>query len=246
MSIDRCRLRTPFGTPFAVKHAATEPVKSSSPYISRSVNSSTASLYVPPPLTALSLDGYSERTRSRLLSSSLAEEIRHLLPLRLQLHDTWRLVYSLEQHGVSLQTLYTKSVPPRVASRPGYVIVVEDSLGGIFGAYLNEYPHPTKNGRYYGNGECFLWKSKSDAASTRSINIQFKAFPYTGINDYMILCEPGFISVGGGDGKFGLYFDDRFDKGVSNSCPAFGNEPLSDAGQKFQIVGVEVWRISNA
>ncbi|KAK7208306.1 TLD-domain-containing protein [Myxozyma melibiosi] len=211
-----------------------------------------------PPLTPLTLDGYREQTRVRLLSPQLAEEIRHLLPLRLQLYDTWRLCYSLEQHGVSLTTLYNLCVPPRGTSRPGYVLIVEDKHGGIFGAYLNEYPHPTKNGRYYGNGECFLWKSKvipntplasttslSDTASIRSVNMQFKAFPYTGINDYMILCDPGFISVGGGDGKYGIYIDDRFEKGISNSCPAFGNEPLSDSGMKFDIVGVEIWRISN-
>ncbi|KAK9363689.1 TLD-domain-containing protein [Lipomyces starkeyi] len=225
----------------------------------------TSQLFAAPPLTPLTLAGYGERTKSRLLSPQLAEEIRHLVPLRLQLYDTWSLCYSLEQHGVSLTTLYSLSVPPRTTSRPGYVLIVEDKLGGIFGAYLNENPRPTKNGRYYGNGECFLWKSRiinrtpnasmtslasaggdSDTASTKSVNIQFRAFPYTGINDYMILCEPGFLSVGGGDGKYGLYLDDRFERGISNSCPAFGNEPLSECGIKFDIVGVEVWRISSA
>ena len=28
--------------------------------------------------------------------------------------------------------------------------------------------------------------------------IRFKAFPYSGVNDYMIFCEQGFLSVGGG------------------------------------------------
>lgn len=28
--------------------------------------------------------------------------------------------------------------------------------------------------------------------------IRFKAFPYSGINDYMIFCEAGYLSVGGG------------------------------------------------
>ncbi|ODQ74939.1 hypothetical protein LIPSTDRAFT_49388 [Lipomyces starkeyi NRRL Y-11557] len=200
----------------------------------------TSQLFAAPPLTPLTLAGYGERTKSRLLSPQLAEEIRHLVPLRLQLYDTWSLCYSLEQHGVSLTTLYSLSVPPRTTSRPGYVLIVEDKLGGIFGAYLNENPRPTKNGRYYGNGECFLWKSRIINKTPNA------AFPYTGINDYMILCEPGFLSVGGGDGKYGLYLDDRFERGISNSCPAFGNEPLSECGIKFDIVGIEVWRISSA
>ncbi|KAK9450009.1 TLD-domain-containing protein [Limtongia smithiae] len=217
---------------------------------SRNASTSSLPLFSAPPLTPLTIDGYRERTKTRLLTRELAEEIRHLLPLRLQLYDTWRLCYSLEQHGVSITTLYNQCVPPRGASRPGYVLLVEDKAGGIFGAYLNEYPHPTKNGRYYGNGECFLWKSKvipplATAASAANGKDSDAAFPYTGINDYMILCEPFFLSVGGGDGKFGLYLDDRFEKGTSNSCPAFGNEALSDEGPKFSIVGVEVWRVSS-
>jgi hypothetical protein len=28
--------------------------------------------------------------------------------------------------------------------------------------------------------------------------IRFKAFPYSGVNDYMIFCEAGYLSVGGG------------------------------------------------
>jgi len=37
----------------------------------------------------------------------------------------------------------------------------------------------------------------STGASTPE-RIRFKAFPYSGINDYLIFCEHGFLSVGGG------------------------------------------------
>lgn len=75
--------------------------------------------------------------------------------------------------------------------------------------------------------------------------IRFKAFPYSGVNDYMMLCETGFLSVGGGDGHYGLWLDDTFEKGISSSCPTFGNEPLSDEGEKFDIIGVELWTIGD-
>jgi len=75
--------------------------------------------------------------------------------------------------------------------------------------------------------------------------IRFKAFPYSGVNDYMIFCETGFLSVGGGDGHYGLWLDDLFEKGISSSCLDFGNEPLSDEGTKFDILGVEVWYIGS-
>lgn len=38
--------------------------------------------------------------------------------------------------------------------------------------------------------------SRSGASTPE--RIRFKAFPYSGINDYMIFCEQGFLSVGGG------------------------------------------------
>lgn len=38
--------------------------------------------------------------------------------------------------------------------------------------------------------------SRSGTATPESI--RFKAFPYSGVNDYMIFCEQGFLSVGGG------------------------------------------------
>lgn len=75
--------------------------------------------------------------------------------------------------------------------------------------------------------------------------IRFKAFPYSGVNDYMMLCDAGFLSVGGGDGRYGLWLDDTFEKGVSSSCPTFGNEPLSDEGEKFDIIGVELWTVGS-
>jgi hypothetical protein len=75
--------------------------------------------------------------------------------------------------------------------------------------------------------------------------IRFKAFPYTGENDFTIFCQHEYLSVGGGDGHYGLWLDDNLNKGVSDACPTFGNEALSDDGAKFNILGVEVWYIGS-
>ena len=75
--------------------------------------------------------------------------------------------------------------------------------------------------------------------------IRFKAFPYSGVNDYLIFCEHSFLSVGGGDGKYGLWLDGILEKGVSSPSMTFGNEGLSEEGEKFEIVGVEVWCIGD-
>jgi TLD len=275
----------------------------------------TASPFSPPPLTPLSLRSTLSPSRL-LLSRTLAEEIRLLVPPRLQLVENWRLAYSLEADGASLHTLYNCCQKMAARSqRAGYVVVVRDSSsatnGAIFGAYLSDPPKPSLH--YYGTGECFLWKASilssvrflhsslhsnangeppsmdllelaglppppsSDTTNLQRTTIlrddhdarkpqashngelllqppseptsgistpdriRFKAFPYSGINDFMIYCESGYLSVGGGDGHYGLWFDEQLEHGVSDPCPTFGNEPLSEEGHKFDMLGIEVW-----
>ncbi|KAJ4862209.1 TLD domain-containing protein [Trichoderma breve] len=226
----------------------------------------TLSPFRPPPLDPVVLHGYKDNTPagSRLLTNVVAEEIRTMVPERLRITEDWRLVYSLEQNGTSLATLYQRCRQYE-GMRVGFVLVVKDQEGGTFGAYLSEYPHPAPS--YFGNGECFLWRastltslppppSADTTHLTRSTTlappsrsgastpgIRFKAFPYSGLNDFYINCETGFLSVGSGGGHYGLWLDDSLDVGHSATCETFGNEPLSDAGPKFSVIGVELWVI---
>ncbi|EXJ60086.1 hypothetical protein A1O7_04236 [Cladophialophora yegresii CBS 114405] len=280
----------------------------------------TASPFQPPPLTPLELihSLSSKAAESLLLTRSLAEEIRLLIPPRLQLIDHWKLAYSLEAHGSSLATLYEHCA--RVSTytqRSGYVLVVRDGStssahGSVFGAYLSDAPKPSLH--YFGTGECFLWRAsilpalrhlsgnakrgsepapedllelaglppppsadtthlqrfttiRGDRRTSGSAaalqqpgsahlqpvpdrsgastpdRIRFKAFPYSGLNDFLLYCESSYLSVGGGDGHYGLWLDDELNSGVSESCPTFGNEPLSEEGRKFEVLGVEMWYV---
>lgn len=285
----------------------------------------TASPFQPPPLTPLLLDPAKASSSSVILTRALAEEIRLLVPPRLQLCESWNLVYSLEEDGVSLTTLYSKCQSQSIPKGGSFVLVVKDAAGGvshspanppsppqmhtlqrtanaiqIFGAYLTDAPRPSSS--FYGTGECFLWRSSilpassllsslppppsapesaslgrsttiaSPKFSSRNHNhlssssaffannsnnnsrtpspapsveqrIRFKAFPYSGVNDYLIFCEAGFLSVGGGDGRYGLWLDGVLERGISSSCMTFGNEGLSEEGEKFEVVGVEVWLV---
>ena len=79
-----------------------------------------------------------------------------------------------------------------------------------------------------------------------------KSYKWTGANDYIILSEAGFVSIGGGNGKFGLWMDKDLDKGYSTQCPAFRNEVLckptgkSSDGEsegKFEIMAIECWAV---
>ncbi|PYH75775.1 TLD-domain-containing protein [Aspergillus uvarum CBS 121591] len=316
----------------------------------------TASPFQPPPLTPLTLTDpdshHPPNNEDYLLTRSLAEEIRLLVPARLQLCDTWRLAYSLERDGASLSTLYEncRAISHR-SPRAGYVLIIRDaspstssstptttstnhtsthSSGAVFGAYMTDPPHPDSH--YFGTGECFLWRAsvlqppstvqllqsmstinkntqdndpnhedaawealeraglplppsadtthagrsttlrsrsplprpsgnlsvpggtssspqhpgqQSRSGTATPEQIRFKAFPYSGVNDYMMFCETGFLSLGGGDGHYGLWVDSSLEKGVSAASQTFGNEPLSDEGVKFDILGVEVWYVGS-
>ncbi|RMZ82282.1 hypothetical protein DV738_g1874, partial [Chaetothyriales sp. CBS 135597] len=205
--------------------------------------------FQPPPLTPLELnhDLSESAADALLLTRSLAEEIRLLIPPRLQLLDHWKLAYSLEIHGSSLATLYEHCAQVSLTNRrAGYILVVKDGStaaanGSMFGAYLTDPPRPSQH--YFGTGECFLWQQPSASGTSTPDRIRFRAFPYSGINDFMIYCEADYLSVGGGDGHYGLWLDDTLDHGISEQCPTFGNEPLSDEGKKFQVLGVEVWYV---
>ena len=108
-----------------------------------------------PPLAPITLNGFSETTTERILSEKFAEEIRLMMPARLQVQENWDLVYSLDQHGVSLATLYSRSKSFN-SPQAGFVVIVKDRRENVFGAYLSDYPHVHPH--YYGTGECFLFK----------------------------------------------------------------------------------------
>ena len=91
----------------------------------------TASPFQPPPLTPLTLSGSTSSSSSTILSKAVAEEIRLLLPPRLQLAEQWSLAYSLEQDGVSLGTLYNKCASSEIPRDASFVLVVQDGAGGV-------------------------------------------------------------------------------------------------------------------
>ncbi|RPA79800.1 TLD-domain-containing protein [Ascobolus immersus RN42] len=206
------------------------------PAIQRSTPRRPRTPLQPPSIT---LSGWNPSTSTRLLSSSLAQDIWSALPERWQFSHDWHLVYSLEQHGSSLTTLYNNCDASK-DSFAFYVLVVGDTIGGIFGAALTDPPAPS--GRYFGKRESFLWKKQLGKDGKDG---PFKAFMATGINDYVAFCRHESLSIGAGkDGKTGLWLNDRFDKGYSGRCDTFMNEPLSDDdGGSFEVLGVEVWQI---
>ncbi|KAG1840626.1 TLD-domain-containing protein [Suillus subluteus] len=203
----------------------------------------------------LNLVGRREGT-AVVLSETIANLIRPHLPALTRLPRTWTLLYSLDQHGISLNTLYSRC-EPKLPSTPGAtkgaLVVVKDARDAIFGVWMGDGLWLERGG-YYGSGESFLWRyqrpsSKEDEPEEGTLDV----YKWTGRNDYVALCEPGFISFGGGDGHYGLYLDASLLDGSSAPCPTFDNPVLCsrvDAGGvgikkdvSFECVGLEVWGV---
>ncbi|KAI8992720.1 TLD-domain-containing protein [Trametes punicea] len=171
-----------------------------------------------------------------VLTVQIADMLRPFFPALARLPRSWTLLYSLDQHGISLNTLYARCQDFKGSA----LLIVRDSNNAIFGAWMGEGIHPSK-GAYYGSGESFLWQL---VAKDR-----VRVFKWTGKNDYVALCEPDYISFGGGDGHYGLWLDETLSDGSSARCPTFDNEPLCSPGPRqgetvtFECVGLEVWGI---
>jgi len=68
--------------------------------------------------------------------------------------------------------------------------VLKDAGDALFGVWMGEEGvRPSRGKGYYGSGECFMWKY---------VDGKFEVFKWTGRNDYVALCEPEYISFGGG------------------------------------------------
>ncbi|EAU87265.2 oxidation resistance protein 1 [Coprinopsis cinerea okayama7 len=178
---------------------------------------------------SVTLKGRNEGT-DVVLKEKLAELIRPHLPPLSRLPKTWTLLYSLDQHGISLNTLYNNcETPERNRKRGegyigmgGAVLVVKDSLasenqdGDLFGAFVAEGLGKKSKG-FFGGGDSFLWKYADG---------QLKVFKATGKNTYFAICNKEYMAFGGGSTSYGLYLDSGLFQGSSAPCPTFGNEVL--------------------
>ncbi|CAG8572486.1 9306_t:CDS:2 [Rhizophagus irregularis] len=158
------------------------------------------------------------------------EPIRQRLPRRVRLAPSWNLLYSLDQDGTSMTTMYHK-----VKDKGPLILVIKDMDEQVFGAFVSE---PLKQRpSYYGSGECFLWKYVNEG---ETLPPKVKFYMWTGRNEYMILSEHDYLAIGGGDGRVGLWMDSDLERGSSARCDTFDNEVLSSTPE-FICMGFEVW-----
>ncbi|XP_032595888.1 oxidation resistance protein 1 isoform X12 [Drosophila grimshawi] len=161
--------------------------------------------------------------KTEILTEEHREKLCAHLPARAEGYS-WSLIFSTSQHGFALNSLYRKMA--RLESP--VLIVIEDTEHNVFGALTSCALHVSDH--FYGTGESLLYK----------FNPSFKVFHWTGENMYFIKGNMESLSIGAGDGRFGLWLDGDLNQGRSQNCSTYGNEPLAQQ-EDFVIKTLECW-----
>ncbi|XP_010437112.1 PREDICTED: uncharacterized protein LOC104720915 [Camelina sativa] len=161
---------------------------------------------------------------SLLLSDQSRRSLYTSLPALVQ-GRKWILLYSTWRHGISLSTLYRKSL-----LWPGLsLLVVGDRKGSVFGGLVEAPLIPTDK-KYQGTNSTFVFTNKSG---------QPTIYRPTGANRFYTLCSKEFLALGGG-GRFALYLDSELLSGSSAYSETYGNSCLANS-QDFDVKEVELW-----
>mmetsp|Transcript_58811 Transcript_58811/g.80263 ORF Transcript_58811/g.80263 Transcript_58811/m.80263 type:complete len:340 (+) Transcript_58811:70-1089(+) len=171
---------------------------------------------------------------SEILNDDLVRHLESILPVSTQGYQ-WKLLYSTTQHGAQMGTFYH-----RARKEQRSLMIIQTLDREIFGGFTTTswHPHP----KYFGTGESFLFTFRRFAtAHTTSTSIRY--FPWTAINNFVMMSTDEYIAMGGGGGAFGLLVEDDFARGTTNTCETFQNTPLSSKEQ-FEILCFELWGFS--
>jgi hypothetical protein len=160
---------------------------------------------------------------SEILTDELRKKLCKHLPARAEGYS-WTLIYSSSTHGFSLKTLYREMIKYETP----ILLIIEDTFGTIFGALISCALRISEH--FYGTGETFLF----------TFYPEFQCFPWTGENLFFVKGNADSISIGAGDGNFGLWLDGDLFHGRSHPCKTFGNTMLS-LQEDFVVKALECW-----
>ncbi|KAG4100029.1 TLD-domain-containing protein [Neocallimastix lanati (nom. inval.)] len=175
----------------------------------------------------LKLQGRYETTIP-ILNNVMAEQIRTRIPSLYKEAIHWKLLYSIDQHGLSLKTLYSN-----IKHAGPCVMAITTENDEVFGAFTSEPFDPSISNRYYGSGLSFIWKLNEHG------NIDF--FQAINSNQYYMLADNHFIAMGGGNGKFGFYLNENLIDGYISPCMTFDYNSNITENEKFECYGLEIW-----
>ena len=160
---------------------------------------------------------------SSLFSDDQRKLLYRHLPPRVQ-GQTWSLLFSTQTHGFTLQSLYRACQP---ADSP-VLLVIQDTDHAVFGACISQ--PPTLSEKFTGTGESWLF----------TFFPSFKVYNWTGENNYIMRAGHDTFIVGSSEGRFGLWLDENFNQGRSQSVSTFDNKALPGK-EDFIVNNIECW-----
>lgn len=172
----------------------------------------------------------------------LVQQLAAWLPRR---HSTarWTLLFSTAVDGYSLATLYRKA-----CERGPLLLLVRDTCGSLFGAYIAHTLAPSSAGHslgeasgsvnpgdhiaFYGHGETFLFEVLPmghlppllDGSAPPQISVC--AYRWSHSDDLFVASLHDFLAIGGGGGHYGLRLNSDLQHGRSGAGATFRNPPL--------------------
>ncbi|CAK1600006.1 unnamed protein product [Parnassius mnemosyne] len=204
---------------------------------------------------------------SEIFTMEHREKLCTVLPARAQGY-MWSLTFSTSQHGFSLASMYRKM--QHVDSPVLLVIQDTDKnvFGALTSCALRPSEHfygtgesllfsfqrvredarrhsqpatdDSKDKDDTKEEEKKDEKDEKDADQAAPVKTKFKYWGWTGDNMYFIRGSNDNISIGAGDGKFGLWLDGDLYQGRTQRCTTYGNEPLTTS-EDFIVKIMECW-----
>ncbi|TVU28566.1 hypothetical protein EJB05_20088 [Eragrostis curvula] len=138
---------------------------------------------------------------SVLLSEMMQSILYSSLPVLAQGRN-WVLLYSTWRHGISLSTLYRRSM-----LCPGFsLLVVGDKNGTVFGGLVESPLQPTTAKKYQGTNNCFVFTNLHNSPMIYRPTGNVVPSHFMLCNNYFTVCSTDYLALGGG-GHFALYLD---------------------------------------
>lgn len=176
-----------------------------------------------------------QHVESSIFNSDMLYNIWSWLPPRYAVCQP-ELLYTSEEHGTSLMTLYT-----RAENHEPTLIVIKTTTDEVFGAFCSTYwrdrRHKNKNLSYFGTGETFLFTLVPERKKYEWVGLHQSEIPNTA--NMFLAGDNSVLTIGGGHGE-AIQLDANLLHCRTEKCDTFDNNPLC-SNQDFTCKVVEVY-----
>ncbi|XP_061189632.1 uncharacterized protein LOC133197554 [Saccostrea echinata] len=190
----------------------------------------------------------SEMTRSRSMGLLTFPPVESLVVILEDLYTIWswlparcavcqpELLYTSEEHGTSLRTLYT-----RIENHQPTLILIKTTTDEVFGAFCSMYwrerKKSNKNVYYFGTGETFVFTLYPEKKKYEWVGLHEENIPSTA--NMFLAGDSKILTVGGGNGE-AIQLDENLLHCRTEHCDTFDNPPLC-SHEDFTCKVVEVY-----